>query len=283
MEAPRAALIISTYNWPEALGLVLRSILQQTEASFEIIVADDGSRPATATGVADQLGSAPVAWCHVRQEDTGFRQSRVRNLGARYARAPLLIFIDHDTPLHPDFVADHLRLAGPGTFTQGKRCFLPLERSSALIARGLEPGWWPSPWLPGLGNRKNAWHAPAVGRWLARPKPWETAIRGSNLAVRREDFLRVDGFDELYDGVWGREDSDFCYRLFHSGIRCRNAWFAALQAHLHHRQAKGRERDHLDDELEWMQRERRMRAVRGFSRMDSEGGIVASSAHHRTK
>ncbi len=283
MDAPRAALIISTYNWPEALGLVLSSALHQTERSFEIIVADDGSRPATADQVATVLGPKLIAWCHVRQEDTGFRQSRVRNLGVRHSRAPLLIFIDHDTPLHPEFVADHLRLAGPGILVQGKRCFLPPESSSALLAQGLQPGWWPSPWLAGLGNRKNAWHAPRLGRSLALPRPWETAIRGSNLAVQREDFLRVDGFDELYDGVWGREDSDFCYRLFHTGVRCRNAWFAALQTHLHHRQAKGRERDHLDNELERMQRERRTRAVLGFSRMDTEGGIVAASTHFRIR
>lgn len=279
MDAPRAALIISTYNWPAALALVLRSALAQRETAFEIIVADDGSRPETAEAVEAVLRPGKIPWCHVRQEDTGFRQSRVRNLGVRYARAPLFLFIDHDTPLHPEFVTDHVRLSRPGHFVQGKRSFLPADTTAALMERGLVGAWWPSPWLKGLGNRKNAVHWPAVGGWLARSKSWETAIRGSNLAVRREDFLRVDGFDELYDGVWGREDSDFCYRLFHSGVRCRNAWFMALQTHLHHRQVKRRGRDHLDDELDRMQRERRTHAVRGFSKMDGEGAIVAASDH----
>jgi GT2 family glycosyltransferase len=99
--------------------------------------------------------------------------------------------------------------------------------------------------------------------------------------VRREDFLKVDGFDELYDGVWGREDADFAYRLFHSGVRCRTAWFAALQAHLHHQLVKRRERDHLDDELVKMRAERRTQAVRGFSRMDGEGVVLAASAGYR--
>lgn len=271
---PKAAIIISTYNWPQALELVLRSALEQTEADFEIVVADDGSKPETADRVAAVLGPSSANWRHVRQEDTGFRQSRVRNLGVRHSTAPLLIFIDHDTALHPAFVADHLRWAGPGHFVQGKRCFLPEDYTAGLLASGLRPGWWPRPWLRGLGNRKNAWHAPGLGARFARPKPWESAIRGCNIAVRREDFLRVDGFDELYDGVWGREDSDFAYRLFHSGVRCRNAWFAALQAHLHHRQVKRRERDHLDDELDRMQRERRLRAVRGYSAMDAEGRLL---------
>ena len=107
-----------------------------------------------------------------------------------------------------------------------------------------------------------------------------TAIEEAQLG-KREDFLKVDGFDELYDGVWGREDSDFAFRLFHSGIRCRNAWFAALQAHLHHQQVKRRERDHLDDELEKMRAERRTQAMRGFSRMDGEGVVLAASAEYQ--
>ena len=279
--APRAAIIVSTYNWPEALELVLRSALAQSTPSFEILVADDGSRPETAATVASVLRPSSVPWCHVRQEDTGFRQSRVRNLGVRYSRAPLLIFVDHDTLLHREFVADHLRWSEPGCFTVGKRCFLPEVRTERLLKEGLAGSWWPAPWMPGLGNRKNALHCPVLGRFLAGPKTFQTAIRGCNLAARREDFLRVDGFDEFYDGVWGREDSDFCYRLFHAGVRCRNAAFVALQAHLHHRTVKRTGRDRWDDALDQVRSERRVRAVRGFSAMDGEGRIVAASPEYR--
>lgn len=276
--APKAALVISTYNWPEALGLVLRSALAQSEPDFELIVADDGSRPETAERVRAELEGSGAAWCHVRQEDTGFRQARVRNLGVRHSTAPWLIFIDHDTPLHPEFMADHLRLAAAGVFVQGKRCFLPEDYTRRLIEAGLGPGWWPKPWLKGLENRQNAVHAPRLGRWLERDKPYERSIRGCNIAVSREDFLRVDGFDELFDGAWGREDSDFANRLFHVGVRCRNARFAALQAHLHHRQTKRQGRDRLDEELDRMVAERRTWAVQGYSRMDGEGRVVAASA-----
>ena len=39
----KATLIISTYNWPEALLLVLKSVLKQSVPPHEIIIADDGS------------------------------------------------------------------------------------------------------------------------------------------------------------------------------------------------------------------------------------------------
>jgi len=275
---PKAAIIVTTYNWPAALGLVLQSALAQSDSAFELVIADDGSKPETAQMVVATLGASAARWCHVRQEDSGIRQSRARNLGVRHSTAPLLIFIDHDTPLHTDFVADHIRLAGEGLFVQGKRCLLSKEHSARLLRGGLRSDWWPSPWSRGLLNRKNAVHWPALGRWFASPSRFESSIRSCNMAVRREDYLHVDGFDELYDGEWGREDSDLAYRLFHSGVRCRNAWFVALQAHLDHPWIKRRARGPLDDELDLMRRERRTRAVRGFSHLDGEGTIVAKSA-----
>jgi glycosyltransferase involved in cell wall biosynthesis len=273
----RAALIISTYNWPEALGRVLESALRQSCRDFEIIIADDGSRPETARAAAQMLASGLPSWRHVRQEDTGFRQSRVRNMGVRHSQADYLIFIDHDVLLHPDFVRDHLEAARDRTVLIGKRCFLPPDRSAELISGGLKDRWWPVPWLPGLGNRKNALHWPTLGRWLDRPRAFQTSLRGCNLSVHRADFLRVDGFDESYDGLWGREDSDFCYRLFHAGCTARNLWFRGLQAHLYHPQRKRLGRDHLDDELDRVRAERRTHARRGFSQMDSEGAVIGAS------
>ncbi len=43
-----SSLIISTYNWPEALSLCLKSVLHQKLLPNEIIIADDGSDEKTA-------------------------------------------------------------------------------------------------------------------------------------------------------------------------------------------------------------------------------------------
>ena len=44
----RISVIVTTYNREDALEAVLRSLAGQTDADFEIVVADDGSGPATA-------------------------------------------------------------------------------------------------------------------------------------------------------------------------------------------------------------------------------------------
>ena len=102
---------------------------------------------------------------------------------------------------------------------------------------------------------------------LSRQKRFQTSLRGCNLSMSREDFLRVDGYDETFDQLWGREDSDICYRLFHSKVRCRNLWFSALQYHLHHQVRKNRRRDRLDHELVLNRKERRVKAIKGFSQL----------------
>ena len=43
MTTPTVSVIVTTYNWKEALLLTLKSLLHQTVLPTEIIVADDGS------------------------------------------------------------------------------------------------------------------------------------------------------------------------------------------------------------------------------------------------
>jgi GT2 family glycosyltransferase len=93
----------------------------------------------------------------------------------------------------------------------------------------------------------------------------------------RDDFLRVDGFDEVFDGSWGREDSDLCYRLFHAGVRVRVLWFLAIQYHLFHGATADWDRERLDSELRRTVEEKRTRSVRGYSALTGEGGVIAGS------
>jgi len=56
------------------------------------------------------------------------------------------------------------------------------------------------------------------------------------MAVWRNDFDLVDGFDESFVG-WGHEDADFVLRLQNSGVLRKNGFCATEVFHLWHKEA----------------------------------------------
>lgn len=273
-----ASVVITAFNWAEALKLTLKSLLEQTFKSFEIVIADDGSSDGTAGVVKEILGSSEFSWCHVYHDHKGVRQSRIKNLAVSHSRGSYLIFVDQDTILHPDFIHDHLIMASESAFLQGKRVLLTKEFTEKTLRESvLKP---PRPWARGLMNRKNSFRCRAIGGVFSRPRQFQNSLRGCNFSLFRSDFLMVDGFDEVYDQSWGREDSDLCYRLFHGGLKVRNLWFSALQYHLYHGKTARWDQARLDSELQRNLREKRVKAIKGLSALSEEGGIISSSKNH---
>ncbi|MDR3210677.1 MAG: glycosyltransferase family 2 protein [Planctomycetota bacterium] len=223
------SLLISTYERPDALRAVLASVERQTRLPDEVVVGDDGSSPTTAEVVAAVAGRGlPLSLA--RQERDGFRAARLRNLCVAASHGDYLVMIDGDMLLHPDFIFDQVQAATPGFFVQGSRAILSDHLTQRVLT---EEGYWPGFFTAGVANRKNLLRLPWLSRRLLTPRAGLRGIRTCNYALWREDFARVNGFNEDFVG-WGREDSEFTARLLHSGVRRRNLRFAALACHLYH-------------------------------------------------
>lgn len=106
-----SSLIVSTYNWPEALDLVLLSILNQTVFPIEVIIADDGSTNKTKELIEKYQKIFPVKLMHVWHEDDGFRKTIILNEAYRIAQGDYIIQIDGDIILNKYFIEDHLKNA----------------------------------------------------------------------------------------------------------------------------------------------------------------------------
>jgi glycosyltransferase involved in cell wall biosynthesis len=260
--APRLSLIVTTYERPDALQLVLRSVLLQRRPPDELVVADDGSGEATRRIVQRFVGQAPFPVRHCWREHSGFRLAEMRNRAIAMATGDYVVVVDGDLVLHPSFLADHERAARPATMIQGGRVLLsePLTRGALASGRTRFAAW-----LPGLRNRKNAVRSRLLS-WLASYHSRNVyRVRGANLAFWRQDVLRVNGFDEGFVG-WGREDSEFVARMQNAGVRRLNLKFAAVAFHLWHPEAS---RDHLRDNEELLRTTlatRAQRCVRGLDR-----------------
>src|SRR5712675_1002536 len=136
------SVIVATYNREDALAQVLRSLASQGERDFEILVADDGSRTATAQVVTEWAGRMPVPLRHVWHDDRGFRLAEIRNRAIRASAGAYCIFLDGDCIARPDYVAGHRVLAEPGYFVTGNRVLLSRALSERILAGGLEPESW---------------------------------------------------------------------------------------------------------------------------------------------
>jgi glycosyltransferase involved in cell wall biosynthesis len=131
----RSTLIVTTFNWPAALDLTLKSIARQSLAPDEVIVADDGSgpRPRRSWSVGRD-GSAPRSASVAAAR--GFRLARSRNRAIAAASGDYLIIVDGDMVLHRHFVADHLSAARPGSFIQGVRLLTEAETAYRMLSEG---------------------------------------------------------------------------------------------------------------------------------------------------
>jgi glycosyltransferase involved in cell wall biosynthesis len=253
-DAPVAELIsviVTTYERDDALAAVLRSLAGQSDPDFEVIVADDGSGPATAALVETWKARIGHRVIHVWHEDKGFRAAEIRNRAILAARGSYCVFLDGDCIVRPHFVAAHRGLAEQGWFVSGNRVLLSSELTDRVMRENLSPERWSLlHWLAvrvrGGVNRLAALLSLPLGplRRLRRGA-WE-GVRSCNLAVWRADLDRVDGFDADYSG-WGKEDSDIVVRLLHAGVNRKDGNFATGVIHLWHKEAdRGRLSDNED-------------------------------------
>jgi glycosyltransferase involved in cell wall biosynthesis len=235
------SVIVSTYNREDALDAVLRALSRQTDRHFEIVVADDGSGPATARVVREWAAKVALPLKHVWHEDHGFRLADIRNRGILASAGAYIVFLDGDCIARPTFVAAHRRLAEAGWFVTGTRILLSPDLTGRVLQRGLEPEAWALPhWLVRRSRRELNRITPLLELRLGALRKltasrWRGA-RGSNMAFWRKDLERVDGFDTSFQG-WGREDSDIFIRLIRAGVGRKDGRYATGVLHLWHREA----------------------------------------------
>lgn len=217
MKLPKITLLITTYNWVEALERVLDGVCQQTVLPDEIVVADDGSRRDTAAFIDHISEIFPVPIKHVWHEDRGFRRSVILNKAIAASQGDYIIEIDGDVVPERHFIQDHTDVMKKGYFVCGSRVMLQQDGSVRL------------------SHCVNLLRLKLLRKYVAsiEPRFSERHVRGCNLAFWRADFISVNGYNEDIVG-WGHEDREMVYRLLHSGVRERRLKFGGIVRHIYH-------------------------------------------------
>jgi cellulose synthase/poly-beta-1,6-N-acetylglucosamine synthase-like glycosyltransferase len=238
---PNITLVISVYNKPEVLRLVLAACSRQSLPDFEIIVADDGSGPEVRDVVAVARSSSLHPIVHLWHEDRGWRKNVILNDAIRTSRGERLVFIDGDCLPSRHFLLDHWNEREDRRVLLGRRVETSRRWSNELTLREVETGEFEKiggrEILDGLTGRslrvEDGIRMPSrfVRRLLLRTV---RGMLGSNFSVAREDLVAINGFDELYDGPGCGEDSDVQYRLSLAGVSGKSLRNLAIQYHVWH-------------------------------------------------
>ena len=208
MSPPRASLIISTWNGRHLLESCLpRAVraVEQAGGDHEIIVVDDASRDDTVEYVRReflQVRLLPLP--------RNLRFAGANNAAARIARGEVLVFLNNDMWVEPDFLPPLLRhFRDPEVFAVTAQIEMPPSRTAAGVVQ--ETGLVRACFQDGF----------FVLRHERPASPDAVPVLyagGGSSAWRRQRFWQLGGFDRLLRPFYF-EDLDLSYRAQKAGWR----------------------------------------------------------------
>ncbi len=202
------SVIMPTFNGLRLLQRVVESLERQDFPDFETVVIDDGSTDGTADWLNNYSGRLNLKSV-LLPENSG--RSLARNRGVEAARGELLILLDADMVLPPDFLRGHVEShCEDSVAVIGRVVF-----DHRLGRRGL------AKYLEGRGGMRCEPGEPLPGRFFL----------SGNASLTRRMFELVGGFDESLRSYG--EDIDFGLRLVKAGFRIiQNPALVSIHQHL---------------------------------------------------
>lgn len=182
---PRISVVVPVFNGGEMFGACLDHVLASGFPDHEVVVVDDAS--------TDGAVPAPSGRVRVIRHDRNRGVSAARNRGAVEAAGEIIVFLDADVLVPPDFLA---RIAAAFDAAPGLGC---LQATCAPVAanRGFAPALLALSWRHG---------------WL-RGGASASALNSYAFAIRRSLFLESGGFDQRFGTALGGEEVEYGYRL----------------------------------------------------------------------
>ncbi len=241
---PSVSIIIPAYNTGESILKTLGSINRQVpkDIKFEVIVVDDGS----STPIKEILEKSKLKLSFepfiVRQERNG-GSAQTRNIGASIAKNEILIFLDSDIVLTPNYIYEHLlrhKLIKKAVCVSFKENTDPNDRriSMPAIKRGVSPsnyqddlrfikyqdttsmGYYPNNYLSrgdmfSILTETNYFKNLGYGRKIG-VFDLSSMVVSHNFSIPKKYFHAIGGFDAKLKG-YGLEDAHLGIKAISSG------------------------------------------------------------------
>ncbi|MDR0558404.1 MAG: glycosyltransferase, partial [Treponema sp.] len=217
--APVVSVVIPTYNRAACLQPTLLCLLRQKlsrNVRYEIIVVDSGG-DVTGLLIAN-LQKAYPGVIRYKKIETSQNRSLLRNSGAELAAGEVLIFVDNDMMVPPEFIEAHCNAHKEtgNLVLLGKRLalmeFSVFQFSYNLLLNNFSL-------LETMPYYRDVRDEALDDRGLSIEDvecPWRFCW-SHNFSIRRELFFAAGGFNVEFGENWGYEDIELGWRVYRLG------------------------------------------------------------------
>ncbi len=235
----KASVIFTTYNHPLWLEKVLWGFSVQSEKSFEIIIADDGSGKITRDIVENfSQQNTDIKLKHLWHKDEGYQKCQILNKAIIASQTDYLIFTDGDCIPHPDFVKNHIELSEKNKFLSGGYFKLPMDVSRQISIDDIKnklatkPSWLLKNKTPFTLKILKLSSHPFWGAMLDKFTTTGATWNGHSASTWKNLIIKTNGFDERM--LYGGQDREFGERLMNMGIKGKQVRYRCSCVHLDH-------------------------------------------------
>jgi glycosyltransferase involved in cell wall biosynthesis len=181
-----ATVILPTYNRLSILKSCLSALSNQTNKSFETILIDDCSTDGTMEYIKS-LNLPELRYFQLKEHRGPYY---ARNLAIRHAKGKIIIFVDSDVIVFPDFVEDHIKIH---------------KKREDLVVQGM------------VKHVKSPVDVNMKGHYIPNALCLRTFIT-QNASVRRKYLIAAGGF-ERFGPELGYKDIDMGLKLMDLGLK----------------------------------------------------------------
>jgi GT2 family glycosyltransferase len=197
----RVALVIPTYNRDDILIDTLKGVFSQNPPADEVLVIDQSEEHSSE--VQSQLDTwHKEGGIHYLYQSPPNLPS-ARNRALTETTCDVVIFIDDDVNLDPGFVEAH------------RKNYIDNQKVVAVAGRVVQRLGWPNKKRPAQWPRVMDYRYLRMDAELRREGIG--TFTGGNHSVRVEYAQKLGGYDEAYQGVALREESDLALRIYSAG------------------------------------------------------------------
>ncbi len=242
----KCTLIISVYEKVKELELIFYALTVQTFHDFEVIVAEDGTSPSIKKMIETWKSKDLFKITHLSQENRGFRKNKILNEAIRNSSTNYLIFTDGDCIPHPKFIKAHYMNRKNNTVLCGRRVNYGKNISQRITKESIVSLDYKKINLfeviySSLNRHVDNFNFNIEEAFIFKNDILrklftneDEHIMGCNFSIHKNLLIRINGFDENYEGPGIGEDSDIEFRLRLTGVAFASVRNLAVQFHIYH-------------------------------------------------